>query len=71
MSTARTRVRQRLTDDRNREWLRAELARRRLACLTSHQQRRDGIARLARTGLFPVALPSLNDAFDELKPPCL
>lgn len=55
----------------NAQWLRAERQRRCAAFMKSHQQRRDEIARLARAGLHPVALPSLDDAFAELMPGCL
>jgi hypothetical protein len=57
--------------DNTAEWLRAERDRRRLAFTTSQQQRQDGIARLARAGLHPVALPSLADALAEVIPPCM
>ena len=57
--------------DNTAEWLRAERDRRRQALTTSQQQRRDGVARLARVGLHPVALPSLADALAEVIPPCL
>jgi hypothetical protein len=66
-----TRRRQQRDEDATAEWLRREVARRRRAVLTSQQQHRDGVARLARAGLRPVALPSLDAALDELNPPCL
>ena len=68
--TRRQKISQRVQDC-NAAWLRAERDRRRLALTTSQQQRRDGIERLARDGLHPVTLPSLNDAFSELMPPSL
>ncbi len=71
MSTTASRRHHKLDAERNAAWLRAELARRRVAVLRSQQQRRDGIARLARAGLHLVDLPSLIDQMDEMCPPCL
>jgi hypothetical protein len=70
LSTApsRRRLNQKLTVERTAEWLRATRERRRVAFTVSRQQRRDA---LARTGLHPVGLPSLDDALAEVNPPCL
>jgi hypothetical protein len=53
-------------------WQRANEERRRLACLRSQEQQREGIERLSRErGLHPITLPSLDDALAELLPPAL